>query len=72
VDLAAIGDQKLQVLDSQIQRQLDYELVTAGEPLFVCCCREGATNGNRAMACRWRRCSCEQEPPQFVCIETTQ
>lgn len=30
-DLAKVGDQELQVLDSQIQRQLDLEVVTAGE-----------------------------------------
>ena len=31
-DLAAIGNQTLQVLDSQVQRQLDYEVIAAGEP----------------------------------------
>ena len=31
-DLAKVGDKELQVLDSQVQRQLDYEVVTAGEP----------------------------------------
>lgn len=31
-DLSAIPDQELQVLDSQVQRQLDYEYVAQGEP----------------------------------------
>ncbi len=31
-DLADVADQQLQVLDSQIQRQLDYEVVAEGEP----------------------------------------
>ena len=31
-DLTDVGDQQLQVLDSQIQRQLDHEVVTEGEP----------------------------------------
>ncbi|MDQ0754656.1 hypothetical protein [Arthrobacter sp. B3I4] len=31
-DLTDVGDQQLQVLDSQIQRQLDYEVVIEGEP----------------------------------------
>ncbi|MCO4276791.1 hypothetical protein NG701_20635 [Pseudarthrobacter sp. HLT3-5] len=31
-DLAAIPDKDLQVLDSQVQRQLDYEYVAEGEP----------------------------------------
>lgn len=31
-DLAEVADQQLQVLDSQIQRQLDYEVVAEGEP----------------------------------------
>lgn len=31
-DLAALPDQQLQVLDSQVQRQLDYEYVAEGEP----------------------------------------
>lgn len=31
-DLAAVEDQQLQVLDSQIQRQLDFEVVAEGEP----------------------------------------
>jgi len=31
-DLAAVEDQQLQVLDSQIQRQLDVEIIAEGEP----------------------------------------
>ena len=31
-DLVEVGDQKLQVLDSQVQRQLDYEVIAEGEP----------------------------------------
>jgi hypothetical protein len=31
-DLAVLPDEKLQVLDSQVQRQLDYEYVAEGEP----------------------------------------
>lgn len=31
-DLAALPDEELQVLDSQVQRQLDYEYVAEGEP----------------------------------------
>jgi hypothetical protein len=31
-DLSALQDQELQVLDSQVQRQLDYEYVAEGEP----------------------------------------
>ena len=31
-DLSAVPDQELQVLDSQVQRQLDYEYVAEGEP----------------------------------------
>lgn len=31
-DLAQVEDKDLQVLDSQIQRQLDYEYVAEGEP----------------------------------------
>lgn len=31
-DLSAVPDRELQVLDSQIQRQLDYEYVSEGEP----------------------------------------
>lgn len=31
-DLAAVDDQQLQVLDSQIQRQLDHEVIAEGEP----------------------------------------
>lgn len=31
-DLAVVEDQQLQVLDSQIQRQLDFEVVAEGEP----------------------------------------
>ncbi|WP_104137594.1 hypothetical protein [Arthrobacter sp. ZGTC131] len=31
-DLADVGDQQLQVLDSQVQRQLDYEVIAEGEP----------------------------------------
>ena len=31
-DLSALQDQQLQVLDSQVQRQLDYEYVAEGEP----------------------------------------
>jgi hypothetical protein len=30
-DLEDLKDEKLQVLDSQVQRQLDHEIVTAGE-----------------------------------------
>ena len=30
-DLEALKDEKLQVLDSQVQRQLDHEIVTEGE-----------------------------------------
>lgn len=31
-DLSLVPDQELQVLDSQVQRQLDYEYVAEGEP----------------------------------------
>jgi hypothetical protein len=31
-DLAALPNQALQVLDSQVQRQLNYEYVAEGEP----------------------------------------
>jgi hypothetical protein len=31
-DLSSVEDKDLQVLDSQIQRQLDYEYVAEGEP----------------------------------------
>ncbi|WP_346960951.1 hypothetical protein [uncultured Arthrobacter sp.] len=31
-DLTAVEDQELQVLDSQIQRQLDVEIIAEGEP----------------------------------------
>lgn len=31
-DLSVVEDRDLQVLDSQIQRQLDYEYVAQGEP----------------------------------------
>jgi hypothetical protein len=31
-DLAEVGDRRLQVLDSQVQRQLDYEVIAEGEP----------------------------------------
>lgn len=31
-DLENISDQDLQVLDSQVQRQLDHEIVAEGEP----------------------------------------
>ena len=31
-DLEQVPDQELQVLDSQIQRQLDHEVVVDGEP----------------------------------------
>lgn len=31
-DLTAVEDQQLQVLDSQIQRQLDFEVIAEGEP----------------------------------------
>jgi hypothetical protein len=31
-DLSVVPDQDLQVLDSQVQRQLDYEYVVDGEP----------------------------------------
>ncbi len=31
-DLSVLPDQQLQVLDSQVQRQLDYEYVADGEP----------------------------------------
>lgn len=30
-DLEALKDEKLQVLDSQVQRQLDHEIITEGE-----------------------------------------
>ncbi|UKA77663.1 hypothetical protein [Arthrobacter sp. FW306-07-I] len=30
-DLGTLKDEKLQVLDSQVQRQLDHEIVTGGE-----------------------------------------
>ncbi len=31
-DLKAVEDRTLQVLDSQVQRQLDHEIVAEGEP----------------------------------------
>lgn len=31
-DLSTLPDQELQVLDSRVQRQLDYEYVAEGEP----------------------------------------
>lgn len=31
-DLSKVPDQDLQVLDSQVQRQLDFEYVSEGEP----------------------------------------
>ena len=31
-DLSTVEDTELQVLDSQVQRQLDYEYVVEGEP----------------------------------------
>ncbi len=31
-DLSKIEDKELQILDSQVQRQLDYEYVADGEP----------------------------------------
>ncbi|WP_400160574.1 hypothetical protein [Arthrobacter sp. BPSS-3] len=31
-DLEKLKDEKLQVLDSKVQRQLDHEIVTEGEP----------------------------------------
>ena len=31
-DLSKVKDQELQVLDSQVQRQLDHEYVAEGEP----------------------------------------
>lgn len=31
-DLSVVSNQDLQVLDSQVQRQLDYEYVAEGEP----------------------------------------
>lgn len=31
-DLVKVGDKRLQVLDSQVQRQLDHEVVAEGEP----------------------------------------
>lgn len=31
-DLAGVSDHELQVLDSQVQRQLDHEVVVNGEP----------------------------------------
>ena len=31
-NLAEVGDRQLQVLDSQVQRQLDYEVIAEGEP----------------------------------------
>ncbi|HEY8700605.1 MAG TPA: hypothetical protein VIM08_06510 [Arthrobacter sp.] len=31
-DLSVVPDQELQVLDSQVQRQLDYEYVSEGGP----------------------------------------
>ncbi|HEX7203107.1 hypothetical protein LR392_00570 [Arthrobacter sp. AK04] len=31
-DLEKVTDQELQVLDSQVQRQLDHEVVAEGEP----------------------------------------
>ena len=30
-DLTEVGDRQLQVLDSQVQRQLDYEVISEGE-----------------------------------------
>ena len=30
-DLTGVGDRQLQVLDSQVQRQLDYEVISEGE-----------------------------------------
>ena len=30
-DLSSVGDRQLQILDSQIQRELDLEVVTEGE-----------------------------------------
>jgi hypothetical protein len=32
-DLSKVDDKELQVLDSQVQRQLDYEYVAEGEPI---------------------------------------
>jgi hypothetical protein len=32
LNLAEVGDRQLQVLDSQVQRQLDFEVVAEGEP----------------------------------------
>ncbi|MGC0239506.1 hypothetical protein [Arthrobacter sp. SD76] len=31
-DLEELKDEKLQVLDSQVQRQLDHEIINEGEP----------------------------------------
>jgi len=31
-DLAGVGDRQLQDLDSQVQRQLDFEVIAEGEP----------------------------------------
>jgi hypothetical protein len=31
-DLSTLPDEALQILDSQVQRQLDYEYVSEGEP----------------------------------------
>lgn len=31
-DLETLKNEKLQVLDSQVNRQLDHEIITAGEP----------------------------------------
>lgn len=31
-DLTKLGDRELQVLDSQVQRQLDSEVISEGEP----------------------------------------
>lgn len=31
-DLEGLKDEKLQVLDSQVQRQLDHEIISEGEP----------------------------------------
>lgn len=31
-DLTEVGDRELQVLDSQVQRQLGYEVISGGEP----------------------------------------
>ncbi|KUM39429.1 MAG: hypothetical protein ABWY04_16325 [Arthrobacter sp.] len=31
-DLTEVGDLQLQVLDSQVQRQLDHEVIAEGEP----------------------------------------